>query len=278
LATGGRDHMAAARTALLEAVDDVDRAITALRNEVDSQNDDVIKIGPDDLSQADVDSIQANLPNVRDGLTSDYTRVDDWDGNDFTPDEPLTIRLGSLFTDPPQDWKALLPDYTVTTERRAQGSAPCEYLYGSTTAGVVVPDGEPQWRSAQVFEQADGNRFFSGEEFLRAPLEQALDQALAGVELPACLGYLYAQAGFYGYLAAGAQSITVDWSINFCGADACVVVPVIEWQAASFATWIWPDPTFAGLLPGVASSSELMRIFGVTASDWEPRWVLDWTF
>lgn len=277
LAAGGRDYMAAARTALLEAVDDVDQAITALRNEVDSQNDDVIKIGPDDLSQADVDSIQANLPTVRQGLTSGYTRVDDWDGNDLTPDEPLTIHLGNLLTDPPQDWKALLPDYTVTTERRGQGSGSCLYVDGAATVGVVAPD-SAGWVSSQLSDSGGGNRIFYGPEFLRAPIEQVLDQALAGVELPACLDWFGASAYFYGYLGApGAHDITVSWYINFCAAEACVVVPVIEWQAASFATWVWPDPTLAGLLPQVPSSSELMRIFGVTANDWEPRWVLDWT-
>ena len=76
------------------------------------------------------------------------------------------------------------------------------------------------------------------------------------------------------------KALLPDYNVSFEGRyheGDCVWVPVIEWQAATFEEWLLPDPTFHGLLPGIGSTNELWNLFGVTAADYEPRVVLDWT-
>ncbi|TAK50568.1 MAG: hypothetical protein EPO24_16715 [Bacteroidetes bacterium] len=46
-------------------------------------------------------------------------------------------------------------------------------------------------------------------------------------------------------------------------------VAVLTWQATSFSNWIFPDPTFNGLLPGITTDAMLKQTFGITAADWE---------
>ncbi|MCP4582181.1 MAG: hypothetical protein GY839_11245, partial [candidate division Zixibacteria bacterium] len=43
---------------------------------------------------------------------------------------------------------------------------------------------------------------------------------------------------------------------------------VILWDALTFDDWIFPDPTFNGLFPGM-TDAEMKETFGITAEDWE---------
>jgi len=278
LAPGGAAQMAGARTAMLDAIDDVDHAITSLKGEIDNQDDDVIVIGPNDLARADVDSIQQNLPNARRGLTTATTRVDDWDANSNTPDEPLTINLGNLFTNPPADWKALLPPYTVSTEQRSNGAGTCDYVTGSTIVTVVVPPGTAGQYDSQLYRYvSNGGSYdnFGGSILLFPALTSVLDTAIGGLALGNCLQYLNGVSQFSGALPAGSQSISVDWRVSYC-TGRCVYIPVMTFDATTFEQWVLPDPTFGGILPG-QTSSEMLRTFGVTAQNWERRWVLNWS-
>lgn len=45
---------------------------------------------------------------------------------------------------------------------------------------------------------------------------------------------------------------------------------VLMWQAASFSQWIFPDPTFNNILPGITSDALLKQTFGITSSGWQP--------
>jgi len=51
-------------------------------------------------------------------------------------------------------------------------------------------------------------------------------------------------------------------------------VPVFTWTANSFNTWIFPNPTFNGILPGM-TDSEFKRIFGITENDWQKTFRLE---
>ena len=42
---------------------------------------------------------------------------------------------------------------------------------------------------------------------------------------------------------------------------------VLTWQASSFDTWVFPDPTFNGFLPGMTNSG-LKQMFEINASTW----------
>lgn len=278
LAAGGVEQMANARTSILGATYDVDAALTALLAETDNQDDDIIKIGPNDLARADVDSIQDNLPNVRQALTSTYTRTENWDGDDATPDEPLTIALGTWFTNPVQDWKALLPSYAVTTERRVHGRSGWHQIQGSTTADVSIASDGYYSANCYISVGEQGEEWVSswGSPEILPQVISACRAALDSIPAGECFDWASASAAFSSSLAPGLHRITIPWTVSY-DSGACVVVPVIDWTAASFAEWTFLDPTLGGLFPEMGTTSDLLGTFGVTAQDWEPRWVIDWT-
>ncbi|MCK4413188.1 MAG: hypothetical protein KAY32_06565 [Candidatus Eisenbacteria sp.] len=277
----GLTMMQAARTEMLAAVDDLDASITSLLSEMDSgdpQDDDVIKIGPDDLSRADVDSLQQNLPNVRALLDGGYRRTENWDDDSSTPEVSLLIDLGAFFQDPVSDWKALLPDYTVQV-------APHEYdsysSYNSDyeTRTVQIPASGHYYASLDVhyddYELAWASSY--GDQTIQDVLSEVVNGRVALIqEQEDWNGYYYGSAYYSGNLSAGEQSISIHWSEYFATADTWVYVPTITWDAEDFDSWVWPDPDLNGLLPEIASSQEFLSLFGVTENDWEHEWTLDW--
>jgi hypothetical protein len=275
----GAAQMGAARTACLEATNDVDRSLVALLAESDVQDDDVIKIGPSDLARADVDSIRANLPNVRSALNGGYTRRDDWDSDSSTPDTPLTIDLGHLFTSPVQDWKELLPAYSISTERRPRGYN--GYQFGGGVDSVTVAVASTADYYGYLAASSDlGNPLqvdFEGDDVLHQPLLDFYTAKLEQLAIPNCFRGLWLYATFQGHLDAGTQQVPVRWEYQLDGATSCVVIPVITWDAESFEAWTFPDPTLGGVLPQMTSTAHLMSTFGVDARRWQQRWELDWS-
>jgi len=47
----------------------------------------------------------------------------------------------------------------------------------------------------------------------------------------------------------------------------------LTWQASTFETWIFPDPTFNGFLPGMTDAM-LKDLIGITALDWEQTLII----
>ncbi|HUI30596.1 MAG TPA: hypothetical protein VLX91_10295 [Candidatus Acidoferrales bacterium] len=45
---------------------------------------------------------------------------------------------------------------------------------------------------------------------------------------------------------------------------------ILTWQAASFSTWTFPDPTFNGIFPGITTDAQFKQAFGITAASWMP--------
>lgn len=279
LATGGRTHMQTARTDMLSAIDDVDRGLASLLAETDSQDDDVIKIGPDGISRADIDEIRnRNLPDIRTALTVGYTRVEDWDGDNSTPERELTINAGNLLQNPVSDWKAMLPSYTLRITDVPFGSDYQGYN-GQSPVEVTAPvAGYYSGGFSFGFDAEDvtwSNGW--GDEFLQTALQNMLVEVLVALELPDPIQDAFASADFFGSLSAGTQTIQVTWYVSVTVPEACVYIPVIIWDANSFEEWTWPDPTFGALLPDIASMNELYDIFGFEAWRWHKEWVLDWT-
>ena len=48
---------------------------------------------------------------------------------------------------------------------------------------------------------------------------------------------------------------------------------VITWEANSFDTWVFPDPTMNGLFPGMTDAG-LKDALGLTAQDWQKTFVI----
>jgi hypothetical protein len=266
----GAASMGSAGSELSGAVDDLDDAISSLLAESDPQGDDVIKIGPDGVSRAEAESIQVHLDDVRAGMTTGYTRVEDWDGNGGTPDVPLTIRLGQLFTNPVPDWKALFPSYTVSVVRKA-ASQTTEYLGGTVQADVTAP-GDGSF-SATYILNIQHDQVFSeysfGDAFLIPYLQQVLQDRYAIAKAkPGYMGHFSGSAQVGATMVTGSNSVSISYQTFTNLVSQYTYSPVITWTADTFAQWIWPDPTLHGLLPGMGSSSQLLTTFGITADNW----------
>jgi hypothetical protein len=277
LRAGGADHMQSARAEILTSIGDLDAGITSLLGETDPQSNDVIKIGPDDLARADVESVQVHLPDVTQALNGGYARVDDWDGDASTPDVRLKIDLGSLFTNPVPDWKALLPPYTASVERRTDN---IDWHWGddTPTITVTVPSaGQYHGEYWITVEDRQRDDIWDGTAFvdeLRSLIEAKLALAEA---VPGWSGTFYGYAYASGYLQPGEQEVQAHLSWSYETIVGEVFVPVITWDAQSFEQWILPDPTFNGLLPEIGSTGQLWSLFGVDGSNWDRELVLDWT-
>lgn len=274
----GATRMRSAKASLLDAITDVGNTITSLLNESDNQNDDVIKIDPNGLTRAEVDSIRVHLPDATAVLTEGITLEEDWDSDPVTPPVELTIHPGALFDTPIPDFKALLPDYTVRIERR-----PFRYDYFSSNLpadfDVTVETARTYSGSyyLSVFPQSGIYENYFGDELLRGPLTNIVNgyyKKAAGD--PAWAGEFSGSAVFYGDLVVGTQTVSAFSYYTYTTVASEVYIPIIRWVAMSFETWDFPNPSFGGLLP-FQTSDEFKSTFGITAATWTQEVPLDWT-
>jgi len=277
----GAGQMQLARLDLLGSLDDVSAAIGSLLTETDSQNDDVIRVGPGGASQRSLDSLRTRLPQVRQALESGYTLTANWDGNPVTPDVPLTLRPGALFTNPVPDWKAMLPAYTGSTERQSLGRVPV-YNYNVPVKATINADTAITYTTGDYWLSVYPGGTYdygSGHPWVVEGLRNAVQARFATIAaLPDWTGDYYASCSFQGGLTVGVHSVQVPISFEYYSlAGRVVAVPVITWVATQYSEWNWLDPTFRGLLPGMSSTSQLLTTFGFGANQWERRVVLDWT-
>jgi len=103
----GVSRMSNAHLAWTNALNSLSSGIDFLENEEDDQSDDLIRIDPyDAIQQQDLDSLKAFLPTINDLLTSQATLGDG--------DSPFdTKSLHALYRNPVEDFKELLPGYSI---------------------------------------------------------------------------------------------------------------------------------------------------------------------
>ena len=274
----GAGQLGLAQLDLVGSVDDVSAAIGSLLAETDPQDDDVIRVGPRGLSQAGIDSLLARLPQIRQALTDGYTVTANWDGNPSTPEVPLTIRPGALFTNPVPDWKAMLPAYTGSTEHRPLST---QWMYDYVSADITIQaDNAGTYWGGYSLSVSQGNvsEYTWGLPPVASAIGAAIQARYAAIAIrPDWGGDFYASGQFSGDLPVGLNSITVPLYESYSLADRTVAIPVITWVATQYSDWVWPDPTFRGLLPGLTTSSQFLTTFGISASQWQRSFALDWT-
>jgi len=261
----GASRMQSALSAWFDAVDDLEAAIDFLENETDDQSDDVIKVDPyDGITQAELDSVKAYIPKVRKMLESSETITADWDGKNETPEEPVEISLHAMYSSPVQDLKELLPPYTVSLDTQPV-SAHWKHLDTLVVGSFTVPEeGFYVWqRSAHYFEGGLESSSFNAN--ITVPEWDAAWLVLGGIAESARDAYL--NASYSKFLTAGAHTDTCYMSIDYEDYSEARYVPVITWDADSYQDWIFPDPTFGGVFPGM-TDSEFKRIFGITEEAW----------
>lgn len=279
LRTGGAGRLNEAHALILGAVDDVDQAIVSLLAESDPQDDDVIKIGPDDLSRAEVDSVLTNLGNARTALTTGITLTEDWDLDPSTPPVPLEVHPGEFLLSPVADFKALLPGYSASAVRRTY-SRLYHFGDGDVTRTVTIPSAGVYTASGlyNAYAGQPPSQYLSGDPALVAAIQEVIQSRLTHVQnQPNWTGDVFVLVESSSFLPAGTQSVEFKWHSSYYTSTRDVAVPVITWNAATFEAWQFPDPTLGGLLPGITSTSQLWNTFGITSGGWDQVLVLDWT-
>ncbi len=284
LRSGGQSYMQSVPSELVAAADDVDAAITSLLAEPGgtAQTHDLIKIGPDGLNRSDLEDFQNNdLPDIRAAFLGPVTRTEDWDGNSSTPDAPLTINLAAFFGTPVQDWKKMVPPYTVSLETVPYDES---YFYhdGTLTGAVTAPSAGSYSANCSVYyyNGREDYSYCSGPAWLTSTLQSLADQRISAIQaIPNWSGYLDVYVTYSGNFAEGTQSITVDYSEGYEIADRMVDIPVLTFSANTYAQWAgqFPSATVNGLFPGIQNVDQLAQLFGIETDGWNKALRLDWT-
>jgi hypothetical protein len=260
-----------AKNSLSTAIDKLESGINFLRNEVDSQDDDIIKVDPGSGDDADLDSILAYTDEAREFLSTGLTFTEDWDNDKFTADEDLTIHLGEYFDTPVQDLKSLFPSYSISVGKDTSYD---DYLwdYGQsqvyTTVNVEMSD--YYYYNRSYYWNIDGYEDEYADSNLAVP---AFEIAFLNKvdELLQIEGIEYFSLTLYwgSSLTAGENNIdeTIYWNYQSRTSEFIVYYPILAWTAETFEEWILPDPTIGGVLPGM-TDTEFKRIFGITEDDW----------
>jgi hypothetical protein len=137
LASDGRTRAANAKGAIGTMISRFKSSVQFLKSETDTQDDDVIKIGNDGISAADLDTVLTYLDKASNSLNSVislFVKDADSDNNDYT----IKINLGKLFDNLPDNPKlAWIPPYTVDTT--AQGDIQLKFTQ-QTYDAFTFPD------------------------------------------------------------------------------------------------------------------------------------------
>jgi hypothetical protein len=282
LRSDGATQLARAETDFLDAVDAVDETIDSLLEETDSQDDDLIVVGPDSFSERELRDLQAiELVDAREFFTTGIVITEDWDGDWQTPPVALTVSAHEFFQNPVSDWKQVLPPYSVTAVI-GEDYAGSVYAQLQTFVDVTMPTGG--YASAWLQAQYDGvgitYLYSSGDATLESALVSELDAIVTQIKSwPEYQGgntYIYAYVE--GVFVQGLNSdVMVHVQLDTAQFDY-YYVPKFTWQADSYSTWQnqWTNYTLNGLLPDMDSAAELMGTFGFGPESWRQEWVIEW--
>ena len=276
LRTNGATAMSDAKTYLLAASSKLDEAIDFLNNETDDQSDDIIKISPDDLHESDLDSIIKYNADFREYLINGWTLTEDWDDFPDTPEEPLTFIFSSLFDNPFEDHKALLPSYTVRVELdssydhdHGEGTITIDTDITSETEGFYRYYRSLYWDNGIFTEEVDIT--ISIPEFSR--IVDSLNTRFQELHF----NYYNITIDWSGDIVIGSNNIVADvffyYEVEFF--DRVFYSAVVTFEADNFDQWIFPNPTLNGFLPDVTSNEEFKRIFGIVESDFEKEFYIE---
>jgi hypothetical protein len=267
----GSSRMASALGFWRQAVDDLEEALDFLEAETDPQGDDVIRIDPyDELTQANVDSIRYYLPKVRNLLNSSETFTADWDGRSSTPREGLEFSLSSFFMSPIQDFKALLPSYTVSLDTSRTYSWKWEETQAVAVVDIAVA-GYYYWQRYASYSNGELYYFWENTT-IDVPEWEGAWNSIAQKAADSPWGYV--NVYWSSYLEPGQHTISCVMYLEYEELESARYVPRITWEANSFEEWVLPDPTLGGLLPGM-TDQRFKETFGLDADDWAKEGTLE---
>ncbi len=272
LRTNGAARMDSAYQAIMAASHSLDNAINFLQAETDDQSNDIITVPTEDADM--LDSIKVYNGAFRDSLENGVTLTADWDDDETTLDEELTFNFSALFTNPIQDFKALLPDYSVSVGRDTAwdyGDWQQMQINDIQVTVNVPAEGfysyyrNHWWDSWEDYEYQDIDTMN-----LSLPrVNEIVDSLLAIFRAADTLGHWDIGTGWYGWLNAGENIIyTGIWyGYEPRYPDWVYYTGMLSWDAETYTEWTFPDPTFNGFLPDIADDADFKATFGIEEED-----------
>ena len=269
LRSNGAAQMGNAAIHLLAASHALDNAVDFLQGETDDQSDDIITV--DSMNVSELDSITHYNGKFREDFLNGFTLTEDW--NDDGIDTELTFNLSTLFDNPIQDFKSLLPDYTVAVGRDTSyelGEHHDDYF--SIPALVDVPTSAwYHWYREHSYnaEYDDEYHEVDTSGFSIPVVNAVVDSLLEVFSGDNTLARWSVSAHWNGSLSQGQHLIYVDVWYSYWTRipEWSYYTGILAWDAASYSEWTFPNPSFNGLLPDITSDAVFKSTFGITESD-----------
>ncbi len=167
----------------------------------------------------------------------------------------------------------MIPTYTVTVGRDT-----LDYNWENDWGNIFVIDtvNVPSYGYYVYSRTYDwskyGSEYVYNDTLFSAPnFSSVFNATIQEIKSMNNLEYMFVSIYWSGYLNAGINypNDNINWYYILEIPDYAIYVPIITWDADDFDAWIFPDPTFNGILPGVTTDTEFKRIFGITAEDWQ---------
>ncbi len=280
LRSDGNEQMAGVETDFLAAVNALDAGITSLLGETDSQDNDIIKIGPDLASQTELVDFQNNdLPKARDIFASGLVLNEDWDSDYMTPNVDLRINAHNFFSNPITDWKQVFPPYAVSTREVSDAWLPRDYInnwngFYSETPGYA--------EGGCVFWVE--NSYVVRDSVWGHPDLSQFAKMTGGWEVEYLMYYGYSYEGTLtvsgaGDLIVGYNYIDLFMDFELVTDAPTTLIPHLTWEADTYQEWKagLDNPNFNGLLPEINTIDQLFTLFGYDGDGWEKEFDIDWT-
>jgi|GEM_PF-2763034 len=116
----GANDMGVALASWNEAVNYLENGLLLLENETDNQQNDLIKIDPYDLELIeDIEQLSQEIPRIKNLLTSQADFDFDLDGDGYE-EETITVSLNNFYSNPVENWKEMLPSYTINIDPESE--------------------------------------------------------------------------------------------------------------------------------------------------------------
>lgn len=296
LKANGSTDLGLAYTSANTAFERVFSALDFLEAEVDDQSDDIIT---NDEQEYDIDEIRSDLEDAQAVLQGPHTihfsyweDVYDNDGywiDEIEVEDSLTLDISQFFNDPIQDFKAMLPPYTMSTQNYYDYERYSENVHVVVEESAVAVTGLNDTYVMVTFRLLTYDEvpsiyayvqigIYSWDLATQTPtgvpqgVWDLYNDFLAVVDDYSGDEYAYQYISFEwsGNVTTGAAlRIEGDYYIEYDFATATYVEPYPSWNAGSYAEWLaaWPDPTMNGIFPGM-DAQRLADLLDFDEEDW----------
>ena len=295
LKSGGSAALSGAHTAALLAADKAVSALDFLESETDNQDDDLIHFNAEDdpgQIRATIEDFQASLqaPNrVHYTYWEDmYDDDGNWTGEQQIEDS-LMVDIAQFFLNPVTDFKAMLPPYTMGTQRiysyeynhlmehihaeeDSVNISGLDNAYLSVTFDYALQDSMPQVSALVNLGYFQYDLLNTPESDLPAAVWDLYAQFQELIVQYSDQLYHYPSISFFwsGNVSTGTSLvIDGDIAIDYEVQTAVHVAPLVTWNASSYDEWLlaWPDPTMQGIFPEM-TAAELANFLGIDEYNW----------